>query len=85
MAQAQTNNVVEVQPAPTIYTLLLLIALLALVAGIGITAHRLLASPPTGYGLSVGDLFRSWEKIQPVVDSGQFQTARNPRRAGSSR
>lgn len=82
MTQSPTSNVVEVKPAPTVYTILILIALLALTASIVIAGHRLTAGSANdaGYGLTVGDLLKPWEEIQPKVDSGQFVGARGPRR-----
>lgn len=84
MTQSPTNNVVEVKPAPTVYTILILIALLALTASIFIAGHRLTASSANeaGYGLSVGEILKPWEDIQPKVDSGQYSGARGTRRTG---
>ncbi|MBN1943898.1 MAG: hypothetical protein JW849_11445 [Phycisphaerae bacterium] len=84
MAQSPTNNnVVEVKPAPTVYTVLIIIALLALTTAIFVAGHRLTASADNGagYGLSVGDMFKPWEEIQPKTDSGQYGAAhRRPSR-----
>lgn len=80
MTQSPTGNVVEVKPAPTVYSVLIIIALLALVTAIFVAGHRLAASPAdgAGYGLSVGEMLKPWEEIQPRVDSGQFSGARRP-------
>jgi hypothetical protein len=78
MTQTPNRNIVEVKPAPTVYTVLLIIAIVALVASIGITGYRLTADPPTGYGLTVGDLLKSWDEIKPP-DNPQLP----PSRAGA--
>ena len=82
MTQTPGNNVVEVKPAPTVYTVLILIALVALVVSIIIAGHRLMASPDkgAGYGLSVGEIFKPWDEIKPRTDSGRFGSPRSPRR-----
>ncbi len=78
MTQSPTGNVVEVKPAPTVYTVLMMIAVLALIVAIFVAGHRLTASPTSeaGYGLSVGEILKPWEEIQPRVDSGQLSGAR---------
>jgi len=48
--------VVQVKPQPGIYTLLLIVAILALAATIGIVLYNLLSSLPDGYGLEFGAL-----------------------------
>lgn len=74
MTQTPGKNVVEVKPDPTIYTVLLFVALLSLVVSIFIVGHRLMASPTNGagYGLSVGEIFKPWEDIKPRTDSGTY-------------
>ncbi len=60
MSQAQGNGpVVEVKPQPNIYTVLVLVALIALLAG-GFICFQSLTSPVAqgGYGLEFGDLFK---------------------------
>ncbi|MBN1553494.1 MAG: hypothetical protein JXA11_02020 [Phycisphaerae bacterium] len=82
MAKSPTNNVVEVKPAPTVYTVLILIALIFLIAAIFIAGNRLTAAPAdgSGYGLSVGDILKPWEEIQPKADTGLYGGARRPAR-----
>ncbi len=46
---------------PNIYTLLLIIAILALALTVGVVLWNLLATPPDGYGMSFGDLFTPFE------------------------
>lgn len=82
MPLSPNNNVVEVKPGPTVYTVLMIIALLALVTAIFVSAHRLTAdvADGSGYGLSAGEIFKPWEEIQPQADSSSFGPARRPRR-----
>ena len=49
--------VVYAKPQPNIYTVLLIVANLALLVTIGVVLYNLMASPPAGYGLRFGDLF----------------------------
>lgn len=53
---------VEVKPQPDIYTALIGVACLALVATLGVSLYYLLADPAAGCGLSLGDVF---SKIVP--------------------
>jgi hypothetical protein len=43
---------------PNVYTVLLILAIVALGAALAMVLVGLLAEPPQGYGLSFGDLFR---------------------------
>jgi len=63
--------VVEVKPQPNIYTLLLIVAIIALGTTVGIVMHNLM-SPVVrsdggagGYGMSFGDLFETLENLIP--------------------
>ena len=47
--------VVKVKPRPNIYTLLLLLAILFVVAATSVGVHHLM----TDYGLQIGDLFKT--------------------------
>jgi hypothetical protein len=79
MTQAPTGNVVEVKPAPTVYTVLIIISLVALMAGIGFAGYRLMADVPDGYGLSAGDLLKKWEDIRPApTPAGVRRSGRTP-------
>jgi hypothetical protein len=51
-----------------VYTVLIVVALLALWVGIGFTANRLMSPAPAGYGLSVGMLFQPAEEQKKIVD-----------------
>ncbi len=58
MTQLTTpGQVVRAKPQPSIYTLLIIIAILVLAVTIGFVLWNLLSAPPGGYGLSIGDLF----------------------------
>ena len=50
------GQVVRVKPQPNVYTLLIIVGILVLAATIGIVLWNLLSDPPSGYGLSFGDL-----------------------------
>jgi NhaP-type Na+/H+ or K+/H+ antiporter len=60
MSQLPPNNaqVVEVKPQANIYTVLLLVSILALVVGIAFVAINLLGEAPNGYGMEFGELFK---------------------------
>ena len=63
MAQMPPKGpVVHAKPQPDIYTLLMIIAILALALTMGLVLHNLMAAVPDGYGLSLGELF------QPLAD-----------------
>lgn len=77
MTNAPGGNVVEVKPTANIYTVLLIIALLALVVGIGAAGWRLMAPVPEndsaagGYGVGVMELFKPFDQQKLKVDSGE--------------
>jgi hypothetical protein len=48
---------VQVKPQPNVYTVLVIVAVLAVGITIGVALYFLLASQPNGCGLSFGDLF----------------------------
>ncbi|MDY6913684.1 MAG: hypothetical protein SVT52_04415 [Planctomycetota bacterium] len=54
--------VVQVKPQANIYTLLLIVAVLALAVTIGIVIWSLLSPPPEGYGLTFESLFKPFEQ-----------------------
>jgi hypothetical protein len=47
---------IEVRPQPNIYTVLLLVAIMALAIAIGVVLWKLTSAPPTGYGLQISEL-----------------------------
>ena len=65
MTKTPAENVVEVDPVPGIYTVLMIVAILALWVGIVFSYICLTSEVPTsndkrgGYGLTIGDLFKS--------------------------
>jgi hypothetical protein len=52
--------VIEVRPQPNVYTILLMVAVVALAAAVSVAAWKLMSQPPVGYGLQLGDLFKSF-------------------------
>ena len=58
--------VIQVKPQPGIYTLLLIVAILALVVTIGIVLYNLLSSLPNGYGLELGTFFDA-SRLPPEI------------------
>lgn len=77
MTQGQTGErpVVQVQPQPNIYTVLLIVAILILAVTIGLVLYNLMSSweQGQGYGLSFGELF------SPLQESEGGQGASGPR------
>ena len=79
MTQSPTSNMVEVSPGPNIYTVLMIISIFALVVTICFSGYRLMSetnpkgngSVQGGYGLTVGEMFKPFEKQKPTVDSGR--------------
>lgn len=57
MARAPFPSQIQVKPQPDIYSVLIGAACLVLVATVGVSLYYLLAAPPSGCGLSFGDLF----------------------------
>jgi len=62
---ASQGPVIRVKPQPTIYTLLMIVAIVVLAVTLGLVLHNLLAAPPSGYGLSVGELFGPFKAPAP--------------------
>ena len=65
MTRASAENIVEVNPAAGIYTILMIVTILALWIGVVFSYVRLTSKVPTsdaqrgGYGLTIGDFFKS--------------------------
>ena len=53
----QQGPVIPVRPAPNVYSVLLVIAVIALCVTVGVVIWRLMASLPTGYGLELKNIF----------------------------
>ena len=58
--------VIEVKPQPNIYTLLLIVAILAVAVTVGFVLYNLLSDPPAGYGLDFGAIFDSARLPEPI-------------------
>jgi hypothetical protein len=64
MTQAGQTPVVEVKPQPNIYTVLLIVAILALAVTLGFVIYNLTTPVADGgYGLSFGELFTGPENL----------------------
>ncbi len=75
----EERNVAKVEAGPNVYSVLLIIAILALWVGIGFAAKRLMADPPAGYGVSVGEMFSPAQ--EPKIDQPATSSrTRRPRR-----
>ena len=55
--------VLQVQAQPDIYTLLILVAVLAMLATLGVVLYYMFSAPPAGCGLTFGDLFGSIKEL----------------------
>jgi len=56
---------VEVKPQPTVYTVLLIIAIVALVVAIGVVLWKLTSETPVGYGMKIEQLLKPWQPPAP--------------------
>ena len=66
MAQVPSRGLgVRFMPQPDIYTLMLIIAGIALATTIAVCLGSLMAAPPAGYGLGVGEFFEPLSKLVP--------------------
>ncbi len=64
MTQAPSQGaVVQIKPQPNVYTILLIVAIIAMGVTIGVVLHNLMADPPVGYGLTFGELFQSLKDL----------------------
>ena len=61
--QLPQTPLVESRPQPNIYTVLILIAVLALGLTVGLVFSNLTAAPPDGYGLKFEQLFDPITKL----------------------
>ena len=53
---SQQGPIVELRPQPNVYTVLLLIAVIALAIAVGVVFWKLTSPLPVGYGLEVKEL-----------------------------
>jgi hypothetical protein len=52
---------VTVAPQPNVYTMILLVAIIALVVAIGVVIWKLTSPTPVGYGLNFGAMFEPFK------------------------
>jgi len=62
---SQQPTPVARKPQPNVYTVLLIIAIIALGVTIGFVMYRLMAALPEGYGLEFSQLFQLLDKPLP--------------------
>ena len=65
MSQIQAP-VITVKPQPDVYTVLLIVAILALGVSIGLVIYNLMSAPPVGYGVTFGELFDASKWPEPI-------------------
>lgn len=67
MAQSAhaSDTPLRARPQANVYTVLLVVAILALAATIGLVLYNLLAPLPDGYGLEIGALFEAPQTPTP--------------------
>lgn len=58
MATIPSASGLRAQPQPNVYTVLLIVAVLALLATLVVVLRTLMAPMPGGYGLNLEDLFK---------------------------
>jgi hypothetical protein len=72
MTQADTDApVVTVKAEPDVYTVLLIVAILALGVSIGLVLYNLMSAPPDGYDMSFGTLFDTSKWPEPIRPRGK--------------
>jgi hypothetical protein len=65
MTTAPFNPPAASKPNPNIYTVLLIVGIVAVCAALGVVLHNLMADPASGgYGLTFGQLFSGIEPIK---------------------
>lgn len=63
MAQFQAGRVTEVKPQSDVYTVMMVISIVALIVSLAFVIHTLTGSPEAGgYGLTFADIFKPFEK-----------------------
>ncbi len=72
---------IQVKPQTGVYTVLLIITILALGTSTGFVANRLLGPMPgtsnvdkdaNGYGMEIGDLFKPWAEVEKQAGVDKF-------------
>lgn len=56
---------VQIRPQPDIYTVMLIVGTVVLIATIIFVLYNLMAPPPNGYGQTFGQLFEPLKKLIP--------------------
>ena len=64
MTQAPQTPVVTVRPQANVYSVLLVVAIVALAVTVGVCLWRLLAQIPSGYGLELKQLFGTLKELK---------------------
>ena len=64
-ASRKKGPLVPVKPQPSIYTLMIVVAIIVLAVTVGMVMWNLMASPPDGYGLTFGQLFSPVKELIP--------------------
>ncbi len=63
MTQSMNKPVVQVQPQPSIYTVLIIVAILALAVTIGMVLYDLMSA--SGYGMGFGEVLNPLKEVPP--------------------
>ncbi|MCD6304464.1 MAG: hypothetical protein J7M21_05830 [Planctomycetes bacterium] len=58
MTQLPQGPTIPVKPQPNIYTVMLLVAIIALAMAVVVVFWKLTSPPPVGYGMEFGDFFK---------------------------
>ncbi|MCD4825980.1 MAG: hypothetical protein K8S55_15420 [Phycisphaerae bacterium] len=72
MADSSTGN-----PVPGVYTVLMIIAILALFISIGFSGHRLMGSPPAegnkggGFGMTFEQMFKPFDEVRAEMQADE--------------
>ena len=68
------SDALKAKPQANVYTVLLIVAILALGVTIGLVLHNLLSPPPAGYGLDIGALFDSEKALKDLPQRPKLPT-----------
>lgn len=60
------SNIIEVKPQPSVYTVLIIIAILFLGAATYFVGQKLTAKGEAGYGMTVGQMLKNPAEYQPA-------------------
>ena len=56
---------IRIKPQPDVYTVMLVVAAVALAGTIALVMYDLMAPPPNGYGQTLGQLFEPLKELIP--------------------